>query len=324
MDVVTTSPPRAGLLSVRLRCISWEVDGILQFELCAEGRSTLPSFTVGAHIDVHLPNGMVRSYSLLGGPEDSEHYRIAVQLSPQSRGGSRFMHESLTAGQRLWISPPRNTFPLVDAPRCILIGGGIGITPLFGMAQCCEREGRDWTLHYATRTQPALFEAWCAARADRVRRYITESADGSGGLLDLAAVVMDEPAGTHFYCCGPQPMIDAFLAATRDRPADEVHIERFTVAPDTLAHPGFEVELARDGRVFEIPPGRSILEVLLEAGLDVSYACGQGICGLCQTVVLAGDPDHRDSCLTPEDHARERTMMICCSGARTDKLVLDL
>jgi tetrachlorobenzoquinone reductase len=317
----------ADTLRVRVTSATWEADGILSFELRPLAGETLPPFTAGAHIDLQLPGGLGRSYSLIN-PQDERHrYVIAVQNDRASRGGSRYIHDGLRLGDVLTILPPRNDFALVeDAAHVVLIAGGIGITPLWAMVQRLAALGRSFELFYGVRTRAnaaflASLEALVASGA-RIHLHVDDEAGGA--FLDLGAIVARAGADTHLYCCGPAAMLAAFAAATADRPPALVHVEYFTTQEPAATEGGYVVELARSGRSFTVPAGKTILETLLAAGLEPPYSCMEGVCGTCETTVLQGVPDHRDMVLTDAEHAANRTMMICCSGCKGDRLVLDL
>lgn len=317
------------LVQVRIKSISWEAHGINSFDLRPVSASDeLPPFTAGAHIDLHLPNGLIRSYSLLNAQVERHRYVIAVNKDPASRGGSRFMHDVLKAGDTLSVSVPRNNFPLDEsASHSLLIAGGIGITPLWSMLQRLEVLGRSWELFYCarTRTGTAFLEP-LRALGDKVRTNLHFNFDQEPGgqLLDIAAVVARQPADAHLYCCGPLPMLAAFEQATAERPSDHVHVEYFSPKEAPAASGGFTVELARSGKVLQVARGKTILDTLLDSGIDVKFSCMEGACGACQTTVLDGVPDHRDVYLTKEERAANDTMMICCSGCLGERLVLDL
>ncbi|WP_063047009.1 PDR/VanB family oxidoreductase [Nocardia pseudovaccinii] len=326
---VSLLAPEAETL-LRVRRVHRETQEIATYELCAEDGSELPPFTAGAHIDLHLPNGLVRSYSLCGDEAERDRYIIGVARSPDSRGGSTWIHDNLRTGDVVSISHPRNNFPLVDADRTILIAGGIGITPLLSMIRRLTAIGNDWTLHYAVRSHAhAAFSSDLRHLAgDRPERLQLHCDDESGSVLDLRGVVQrwtDTGAdGVHMYCCGPGPMLTAFEAATAALPSNQRHIEYFTNATAAAKAGGFEVELAASGKTLMVPPGASILETLRNAGIDCMSSCTEGICGACETRVLGGEPDHRDVVLTDDERISNEVMMICCSGSKSRKLILDL
>ncbi|MEO8299542.1 MAG: PDR/VanB family oxidoreductase [Burkholderiales bacterium] len=308
---------------VRLRQIRLEADGILSFELVSPEGAALPPFTAGGHIDVLMPDAMVRSYSLANAPSDTHRYLIAVARDAESRGGSVWMHDVPRVGDLLTIHPPRNLFPLNEAaPHTIFIGGGIGITPLMAMIARLQALGRSWQLHYAARSpQQAAFADELRARGEPVHfQFLSETP----ALLDLDRIVREAPAGTHLYCCGPAGMIDAYIKAGAQRPAEFIHFERFAAAQAAATEGGFDIVLARSDRRFTVEAGKTILDVLLDNGINVQYACSEGICGTCRIGVLEGQPDHRDDYLTDEEKAANQSIMVCCSGSRSERLVLDL
>lgn len=295
------------------------------FELGASNGGPLPAFEAGAHVDVILAEGTVRQYSLLNAPGARDRYVIAVAREPEGRGGSALMHDRLSVGDEVHVSAPRCHFALVEgAPHSVLVAGGIGITPIWCMIQRLNAIGASWELHYAarTRTHAALLdEIEAGAAAGTVRTYFNLDGDP---LMDLGAIVADAPAGAHFYCCGPLSLLDAYRAACAPVPGERVHFEQFTAAAPAALDGGYEIELARSGRTLPVGPGESILDALKGAGLSASYSCREGICGSCETAVLSGTPDHRDAILTEAERAEGRTMMICCSGSLSPRLVLDL
>lgn len=318
----------SSLIRVRVHVATWEAEGVHSYELRDPAGGALPPFDAGAHIDLHLPNGMVRSYSLIN-PQDERHrYVIAVQKDRVSRGGSTWLHDTLRVGDMIAISAPRNNFPLAeDAAPSLFIAGGIGITPLWCMIQRLVALGRPFALYYCVRTRrEAAFCAALEALSDRPGAKIVFNFDGEPGgtMLDIASVIAAAPSDAHLYCCGPLPMLDAFEAATESAPRARVHVEYFTAKEAPAAEGGFTVVLAKTGRSFVIAPGKTILETLLDAGLDVASSCLEGVCGTCETKVLEGVPDHRDVVLTDAEREANKTMMICCSGSKTARLVLDL
>ncbi|HVV45354.1 MAG TPA: PDR/VanB family oxidoreductase [Bryobacteraceae bacterium] len=316
-------------IPARVKVVTWETEEIRLFELRAAAGGELPPFTAGAHIDLHLPcgpatGGMVRGYSLVNSQDERHRYVIGVSLNPESRGGSRWMHEALRPGDVIPFSGPYNLFPLAeDAPHSVLMAGGIGITPLMSMIRRLSSLGRSWQLFYCVRSRSAAaFLADLSEWPANVRLHCDD--EFGGRFLDLAAAIDAAPAGSHYYCCGPKAMMAEFEAATRAVPPGRVHVEYFHPAEQPALEGGFLVELARSGRTIIVPPGQTILDTLRQAGFDVPSSCEQGICGTCETRVLAGVPDHRDSLLTEAERAAGRTMMICCSGSKSEKLVLDL
>ncbi|CAM5231218.1 PDR/VanB family oxidoreductase [Streptomyces avidinii] len=287
--------------------------GVLQLTLESPD---LPAWSPGAHVDVTLPSGLVRQYSLCGDPADDGRYTIAIRLVEDGRGGSREAHAQLVEGAELELRPPRNRFELVPAASYVFVAGGIGITPILPMLRAATAAGTDWTLLYGGRTLDSMpFLDDLAPYGDRV----SVLAEDETGLPDLAPVAAAGP-GTPIYCCGPEPLMAAVTAAAAD-PAS-VHLERF--APATEPGPGraFTVELRRSGRVVEVAADESTLAAVRRELPDTPYSCEQGFCGTCQHRVLAGGVDHRDELLT--DQEREDSMLLCVSRAQGDRLVLDL
>ncbi|MEJ8812912.1 PDR/VanB family oxidoreductase [Variovorax ureilyticus] len=307
------------LFDVRVVALREEAPGVVSCELrVASGE--LPPCPPGAHVDVHLPNGLVRQYSVV--QAGTESYHFGIKREPASRGGSAFMTESLRIGSTLRIGAPRDNFPLVPTSgRVVLIAGGIGITALLPMARSLESSGQEWTLHYAVRTpEDAAFKHVTQGLGSKLRMHV-DSIEGRH--LSIADIVEQQPAGTHFYCCGPAPMLDAYLAATASVPREQVHLERFGAEPTTGGQE-FAVRLARSGTTLPVAANQTIIDALLSAGLDAPYSCQQGICGSCEVKVLEGCPDHRDDVLTAAEKASNKTMMLCCSRAFSPELVIDL
>lgn len=306
-----------------------EAEGIYSFELArADGRA-LPPFSAGSHVDVHLPNGLVRQYSLCNHPDEEHRYQIGVLLDPASRGGSRLMHEFVDEGTLLRISEPRNLFPLAHgAKRSLLFAGGIGITPILCMAERLAQIGAQFQVHYCSRSQArtAFVELMQGARfADRVNFHFDDGGDEQR--LNAEQILAGYTEGDHLYVCGPGGFMAFVLAQAQAAgwPEASLHREYFSAEPQVHANDGsFEVLLASSGRCLQIPADRSVADVLLEAGIDLPLSCEQGICGTCLTRVLEGEPDHRDMFLTVGEQARNDQFTPCCSRARTPRLVLDL
>jgi tetrachlorobenzoquinone reductase len=317
---------------VRVKAITWEASGIFSIELRpiveSEGGRDLPPFTAGAHVDLHLPTGIVRSYSLLNVQSERHRYVIGVQRDRASRGGSAWVHDKLRVGDLIKISGPRNNFPLAeDAPRSILIAGGIGITPILGMVRQLDALGRSWQLHYCTRTRAGtafVAEIEALAANGRGSAQFNFDEEPGGAMLDLVALAAAAPKNAHLYCCGPLPMLAAFEAATADWPREQVHVEYFTAKEAPAVTGGFTVVLAKSGREIQVAPGVSIINALFRAGVNHPSSCLEGVCGACETPVLEGIPDHRDLVLTESEQRANRTMMICCSGCKSERLVLDI
>lgn len=319
-------------LNAILHAVERLADGILSFEFRPADEVQWPAPTPGAHIDVHLPNGLVRSYSLTSPADEPHRYRIAVGREAAGGGGSRYMHDTLRVGERLRLSEPRNNFPLRegDAPS-VFFAGGIGITPIWTMVQRLSEIGRPWTLHYAARTrESAAFVDDLLRLASRTGNSVHLNFDGGvrEKMLDLNATVAGSAPGSEFYCCGPAPMLRAYEEACKDVDRDRVHLEYFAApaqpAAGTVACEAFCVELAKSGRTVEVGRDSTILDALLAAGVDAPYSCMGGVCRACETVVLAGTPVHTDFVLSDAERLAGDRIMICCSRAKSPKLVLDL
>jgi vanillate O-demethylase ferredoxin subunit len=314
------------MLRVRVTARVREAQDIASFELAALGGEPLPPFSAGSHVDVEVRPGLVRQYSLCNDPSERHRYLIAVLREPQSRGGSRGMHDDIRVGATLSISAPRNHFPLAPADRYLLLAGGIGITPILCMAERLAHTGAAFALHYCTRSPGRMAFRDRIARssfADRVRFHFDGAADG----FDLQGTLRAAPPDTHVYVCGPSGFIYAVTGTAQSLGwADErVHLEYFGAAPqDTSADRPFDVTIASTGDTYHVPAGVSVLQVLLDNGIDVPVSCEQGVCGTCVTRVLGGTPDHRDHYLTDDERAANDQFTPCCSRARTPSLVLDL
>jgi len=289
-------------------------EGVVRLSLRHPEGAAVPSWEPGAHVDLVLRPDLVRQYSLCGDPADRSVLQVAVLREQDGRGGSRFVHDELADGDLVEIRGPRNNFALVDAPRYLFIAGGIGITPIVPMVAAADAAGADWRLVYGGRSRSSMGfrDELCAKYGDRVLICPQDET----GLLDLDSLL---DGRAEVYCCGPEPL----LAAVEQRCAT-VHVERFSPKEVTGEATGFEVELAQSGRTLTVPADSSILRALDEAGVPVMFSCEEGTCGTCETPVLDGVVDHRDSLLTAEEQAANDTMMICVSRCRGERLVLDL
>ncbi len=307
-------------ITMRLTRIQYLAHETNLYEFEPIAGEAIPAAGPGAHIDIHLPNGMIRPYSLVHSGTENR-YTIGVKRDAAGRGGSACLHDRVKVGSVLTIGVPRNNFPLEEtADHTVLIAGGIGITPIWCMAQRLKKLGRSFELHYACRDRRDVAFLEKLEKLSEARIHIDAEA---ANFLDLGAIIDQAPASSHLYCCGPAPMLDAFEAKTRGLEPGYVHLERFAPVEEVSREGGFVVILEKSGREFVIPEGKSILEVLRDAGLDVDFSCEQGICGACQVQVVDGEPDHRDMFLSDEEKA-EGGMMICCSGSRTPRLTLAL
>ncbi len=322
-----TPTAAAHLIEARATAIETVARDTKVFTFRRAAGGPLPPYKPGAHIDLHLPNGLIRQFSLAVPANDPESYLVGVKRDENSRGGSRYLIDEMRVGQEIKISAPRNTFPLVeDAEHVTLFAGGIGITPIWCMVQELAARKRSWKLYYACRSRAdmAFLNALQQFGPQAVHLHFDDEAGGE--VLDIAAAVAATPANAHLYCCGPNPMLKAFEEATAGRPHHRIHVEYFAPKEEESAGKlgGFWVELARSGEEYFIPEGKKILEVLYEAGIDVDYSCELGICGACETRVISGIPEHHDSVLSEEEQAENTRVMICCAGCKGERLVLDM
>ncbi|WP_312858093.1 PDR/VanB family oxidoreductase [Pseudonocardia pini] len=299
-----------------------ESAGVISLELTRPSGEPLPSWAPGAHVDLVLPNGLTRQYSLCGRVEDAKTWRIGVLREPEGRGGSEWVHDHAHEGARVTVRGPRNHFPLLGSPRYLFIGGGIGITPLLPMIARVHAAGADWRLFYGGRVRGSM------AFLDELEDYgdrVTLQPQDELGMLDLAGILGEPDEETLVYCCGPTGLIDAVERQCESWPKGSLHVERFTnaLAP-AEDNTEVEVELRASGITLTVPPELSILEAVENAGVNVLKSCAEGTCGTCETSVLEGEVDHRDAVLTDDEKAENDTMMICVSRARCGRLVLDL
>ena len=322
-----TKPEPASLsreptLQVRVRALIWEAPGVLSLQLAAPDGSPLPPFAPGAHIDLTLPDGTLRQYSLCGDPSDTSHYRLGIRAVS---GGvsSGFIHRKLRPGDLLSISAPRNHFPLVEAVGYLFIAGGIGITPLIPMMRQACANGRPWTLLYCNRrTEDAPFLAEIKTLGGEISLHASEG----GTRLDIAQRLATVRKNTLVYCCGPERLMTAVERATTAWPDGSIHFEWFTPRGRLADETGgrFEVVCQRSGVTLTVSPDQSILAALTQAGVEIPRSCEQGVCGTCEMRVISGEVDHRDSILSCAEQAANRTMMVCVSRARGMRLVLDI
>ncbi|MBV7541454.1 PDR/VanB family oxidoreductase [Acidovorax sp. sic0104] len=315
-------------LQVRVVKKTAEAEGIASFELARLDGQPLPPFSAGSHIDVHVPGGMVRQYSLCNASHEQHRYRIAVLRDPASRGGSVGMHERVTEGDVITISTPRNHFALHPAQHTLLLAGGIGVTPLLCMADRLARTGAAFALHYCTRSaERTAFAGEITASPMAPHVHFHFDAGAPEQKLDLASVLAAPGDDKRVYVCGPAGFIDHVVntAQTMGWAQDRIHLEYFGApTQDTSGDEGFEVRIASTGKTYAIAPGMSIVEALRGQGIDIMTSCEQGVCGTCITRVLEGEVDHRDMYLTDEEKASNEQFMPCCSRARSKLLVLDL
>jgi len=307
---------------VRIRAMTWEASGVISLQLTAADGGALPSFEPGAHIDLTLPNGALRQYSLCGDPSDTSQYRLGVRAI-DGGASSGFIHRQLRPGDLVTVSTPRNNFPFVDAARYVFVAGGIGITPLIAMMRAASAGNRPWTLFYCNRrNEDAPFLAEIEALGGEISLHASEA----GTRLDIKQRLATARKDTMVYCCGPERLMTAVEEATATWPEGSVRFEWFTPRqrPDGETSGGFDVVCQASGLTVTVPPDKSILAALTESGIDLPSSCEQGICGTCEVRVISGDVDHRDSILSSGERAANQSMMICVSRARCSRLVLDV
>ncbi|MER1968262.1 PDR/VanB family oxidoreductase [Castellaniella sp. GW247-6E4] len=316
-------------LSVKVADKRREAQDIVSLELVDAHGSPLPVFTAGAHIDVHLPGGLVRQYSLLNDCAERTHYRIGVLREIDSRGGSIALHDRIGVGDVLRISAPRNRFALQPAPRSLLLAGGIGVTPILCMARQLQAAGADFEFHYSSRSRARaafLDDIGGSGLAAHTRLHFD---DEPGTALNAAGLLAAAGVGTHVYVCGPAGFIDHFVALARAAGIEDarIHFERFAASEHVAPLEGdqaFQVKLGSTGEVFDIPADMPVTKALDRHGIFIPVSCEEGICGTCLTGVVEGIPDHRDSYLTDEEHAANDQFTPCCSRSQTPMLVIDL
>ena len=316
-------------LSVRVTRKQIEAEDICTFELVAETGTALPDFSAGSHVDVHLPGGITRQYSLCNNPTENHRYLIGVLRDPASRGGSRAMHDAVQEGDCLRISAPKNHFPLAhEARRHLLLAGGIGITPILCMAERLANIGASFEMHYCTRSRErTAFHQRIVQSGFAATAHFHFDDGPAGQKLDIEQLLATPENAVHLYVCGPRGFMDAVLGTARARawPEPQLHYEFFAADVGVAdSDTNFEVQLASTGRVVTVPRDKSALQALAAAGIDLPFACEQGVCGTCMTRILEGVPEHRDSYLTPEEREANDQFTPCCSRARTPRLVLDL
>lgn len=303
--------------------INEEANGIRSLRLASADGEKMPEWTPGAHIDLVLNADLERQYSLCGDPSDLRTWQVAVLREPTSRGGSEWVHDKLSVGDRLLVRGPRNNFELVDADEYIFIAGGIGITPILPMVAKCEEMNRPWRLVYGGRSESSMAFREILGTHDSKVTFWPQDLNGIIDLDTLLGVPLENVA---VYCCGPGVLLDAVEERCEGWPAGSLHLERFRPKAGALEgiNTAFEVELDFSDMVLTVGPDESIVDVLEAAGVHVPTSCREGTCGTCETVVLDGTPDHRDSFLTDQEKESNEVMMVCCSRAKCNRLVLDL
>ncbi len=316
-------------IPVRVKQMRREADTVVSVEFETLDGSNLPKAAPGAHVDVILRDDLRRSYSLTRENTAGPTFTVAIHRDPQSKGGSAFVHERLRVGDKVRISRPKNNFPLDEtSENSVLIAGGIGITPILAMVRRLTEERRRWEVFYAARSRTAA--AFCeeldtCVQASNGKGRVNYHFDDEqrGSLVDIRSIMESNPEA-HFYCCGPEPMLAAYEAAAREVPRGQVHVEYFSATEEVARDGGFDLVLERSGKTLHVESGKTILDVLIENNVSVPFSCSEGVCGTCETRVIEGRPDHRDMILTDEERAKGDTMMVCCSGSKSPRLVLDL
>ncbi|WP_330176908.1 PDR/VanB family oxidoreductase [Streptomyces sp. NBC_01498] len=305
-----------------------EATDVVSLTLADPDGGALPPWEPGAHIDLRLPSGTVRQYSLCGPPDDPCHYTVAVLREERGRGGSVEVHGTALVGRTLRARGPRNHFPLVPAPHYLFLAGGIGVTPVLAMIRRAVADGASWELHYGGRSRASM--AFTGVLTDLGAARVHLVPQDESGLLPLTDLVGAAPPGTAVYCCGPEGMVRAVTDACAAVP-DALHVERFGAPPGATpageagpAAAAFTVELRRSGLTVRVPPDRTLLDVVREVAPDVGFSCEEGYCGSCETRVLAGVPEHHDTVLSDEERESGDTMMICVGRSASDLLTLDL
>jgi vanillate O-demethylase ferredoxin subunit len=311
---------------VQVADVRAEALDVMALELRSIGGDQLPPFEPGSHLDLHLPNGLVRQYSLTNDWRERERYVIGVGRASDSRGGSSYVHSSIRTGAQLKISAPRNNFPLdVEATSFLFIAGGIGVTPIIAMVRWCVANQKPWRLIYAARSRQraAFYEELCRVGRDRIDFHFD---DERGQIFDAAQAISSWIEGERIYCCGPDVLMTAVKDLTAGFPAGAVRFEWFTApqSDEPQESNSFTVRLQRSGAEFAVPEQKSILEVLEEHGFEIPFSCREGLCGTCVTDVCSGEPDHRDYVLSDEERASGKMMTICCSRSKSPLLTLDL
>jgi ferredoxin-NADP reductase len=316
---------------VRVTQMTWEADGVVSVRLGRiESNDPLPAWEPGAHIDVYVPDGTTRQYSLCGDPGDLSSWQFAVLREPEGRGGSAFIHEQLRVGDRLLVTRPKQSFALEDASFHALVAGGVGITPMMAMAEELARTGRPFHLTYGGRTRRSM--AFCQ-RLEALGDRLTVVAEDTDGRADLEAVVRDMPEGGLVYVCGPVGLLRAVEAAAEAVHGADQDIVRFELFSRAGVEPqesaaldadSYELVLTESGHTLRLSPEANILEVVLALGLDVENDCRDGICGSCITPIRSGTADHRDLVLTKREKAAMDKMLICVSRPTCSRLELEL
>lgn len=317
------------MLEVVVKSLTHEAEGVIAIELISANGDPLPPFSPGSHIDVHLPGGLCRQYSLTNNSAESDRYCLGIGLAPDSRGGSKHIHQKIGVGDRLRVGSPRQLFGMDDAAtEHVFIAGGIGITPILSMIQWCESMRRPWKLLYCVRSRARAAYLWQLSEyRSRVLLHIDEDSDKRPNIHDF---ITSASLGSHVYCCGPSPLMQLVETCAKDAGLhnDQMHFERFSVpvaAEDKISTDrAFDVVLSRQGIRLNVLVGRSILETLEDHGIDMPHSCREGLCRSCEVHLLEGDVDHRDYVLNDQERLSNGSILICVSRAKGHELVLDV
>ncbi|MFT9099572.1 MAG: PDR/VanB family oxidoreductase [Zymomonas mobilis subsp. pomaceae] len=317
------------LITVTVAEAHFEGEHSRSFRLVPESASPLPAFEAGAHIDVYIPEGFIRQYSLANDPRERDSYLICVKREEKSRGGSAYLYDYLKVGDRLRISPPRNHFQLQEAAEYLLIGGGIGITPLLAMAETLDHQKKPFVLHYYTSSEDfSVFMARLRKGFSSGQIFIHYSSQGDSLRHNLPAELLRYSPDTQLYHCGPQSFMEKIATEAQKYgwKADHIHSEAFSavIALGDANEESFEVELVSTQKVITVTPTQSIAEALDEAGIEISLACEEGVCGACLVGLISGQGDHRDFVQSDEEKASNKEIALCCSRSRSKRLVIDL
>ncbi|MEB6666686.1 PDR/VanB family oxidoreductase [Acinetobacter vivianii] len=297
---------------------------VMEFE--SANSTVLPKIEAGAHIDVHLPNGMVRQYSLCQNPNDVGKFRLGILRDPESRGGSVSAFDDLKDGMQIQVSEPKNLFPLVKSKHAVLVGGGIGITPLITMAYQLAQEGTSFELHYCGASPERC------AFVDEIKHGILApftifhfKSEGASHREFFQSAIQDIDKDSHIYTCGPNGFMDWVinLALTQNFPEQQIHKEYFQVEVETGGD-AFEVVAQQSGKIIMVNAEETILQALAREGIEIEMSCEQGVCGTCMCDVIEGEPDHRDVYFTDEEKASNEQILVCCSRSKSARLVLDI
>jgi tetrachlorobenzoquinone reductase len=317
------SSKQASDIAVRLCGVAYGASGINLYHFRSLDGAALPAFEPGAHIDVQISIVHRRQYSLIWPSPSEDSYTVAVQVSEAGRGGSKALHYESVVGTTFHISAPRNNFSLHPGSESYaLFAGGIGITPIVSMFRSLKQAGSKVDLYYWT-ANPDRTLFYRELVEDRSVHLMHEARPGEPQTM-ISDVIRSLPETTHLYCCGPERMLDEFDAVSSSRPEGSTHRERFAAQTETLSRDVFKVYLKKSNKVLTVGPDQTLLQACIEGGVDVGYSCEEGVCGACEVAVLEGKVDHRDSVLTPFEREKGCKMMICCSRAKDESLVLDL